>query len=127
MMMGSSIGISRIDTANPHGSRTFFSWEYYALLSRRQAGTVFRNKGCDSEFRVMNTRVHQHENRLSPSDGSAIEALARDMGAEPAFVKELYERELAHLEVNAKVRGFLSVLACRNVRMALRKTRAGSS
>ena len=75
----------------------------------------------------MNTRVHQHENRLSPNDGSAIEALARDMGAEPAFVKELYERELAQLEVNAKVRGFLSVLACRNVRMVLRKTRAGSN
>lgn len=53
---------------------------------------------------------------------SVIEELARETGHEPARVKEMYERELAHLEANAKVRGFLSVLAYRNVRMALRET-----
>jgi hypothetical protein len=52
--------------------------------------------------------------------GSTIEALARETGSAPAHVKELYECELAHLESNAKVRGFLSVLALRNVRMVLR-------
>jgi hypothetical protein len=56
----------------------------------------------------------------SAQHGSTIEALARETGSEPAHVRELYEREFAHLESNAKVRGFLSVLACRNVRMVLR-------
>jgi hypothetical protein len=53
--------------------------------------------------------------------GSTIEALARETGSEPVEVRDLYERELAHLEANAKVRGFLSILACRNVRVALRR------
>jgi hypothetical protein len=56
----------------------------------------------------------------SAQHGATIEALARETGSEPAHVSELYERELAHLEANAKVRGFLSVLAWRSVRMALR-------
>jgi hypothetical protein len=58
----------------------------------------------------------------SAQHGATIEALARETGSEPAYVRELYERELAQLESNAKVRGFLSVLACRNVRMVLRET-----
>jgi hypothetical protein len=57
---------------------------------------------------------------VTAQHGSVIEELARETGREPARVKELYERELAHLEANATVRGFLSVLACRSVRMALR-------
>jgi hypothetical protein len=71
-------------------------------------------------------QADKHENSPSTNDGFAIEALARDAGAEPGFVKVLYERELARLEANATVRGFLSVLACRNVRMVLRETRAES-
>jgi hypothetical protein len=62
------------------------------------------------------------EGPASAQHGSVIEALARETGREPAHVRELYERELADLEANAKVRGFLSVLACRKVRMALGET-----
>ena len=58
----------------------------------------------------------------SGQDTSIVEALARETGREAAHVKELYEREFAKLEANAKVRGFLSVLAYRNVRTALCKT-----
>jgi len=64
----------------------------------------------------------QGESPESRRHGSVIETLARETGSEPSYVKALYERELAHLEANAKVRGYVSVLACRNVRMALRET-----
>jgi hypothetical protein len=64
------------------------------------------------------------ESPESRRHGSDIETLARETGSEPAYVKELYERELAHLEANAKIRGYVSLLACRNVRMALRGTSA---
>jgi hypothetical protein len=64
------------------------------------------------------------EGPASAQHGSIIEALARETGTELSHVKELYEHELAQLEANAKVRGFLSVLACRHVRMALRQTYA---
>jgi len=53
--------------------------------------------------------------------GTTIEALARETGKEPAKVQELYEREFADLEATATVRGFLSVLASRNVRAVLRQ------
>jgi hypothetical protein len=62
----------------------------------------------------------QHERSLSVHDRSAMETLAQDPGADLALVIDLYERELAHLEATATVRGFLPVLASRNVRMALR-------
>ena len=57
----------------------------------------------------------------SAQHGSIIERLALETGSEPAHVRDLYERELAQLEATAKVRRFLSVLACRNVRMELRE------
>jgi Protein of unknown function (DUF3562) len=72
-------------------------------------------------------QAHDQEALASAQYGSTIEALARETGSEPAHVRELYERELAHLESNAKVRGFLSVLACRNVRMVLRETYAATN
>ncbi len=53
--------------------------------------------------------------------GSVIESLARETGAELGQVRELYERELAQLEATAKVRGFLSVIASRKVRLVLRE------
>lgn len=65
------------------------------------------------------------ENREYPQssmDGSVFETLARETGSEPAHVEELYEREFAHLQATSKVKGFLSLLACRNVRMELRKS-----
>ena len=66
----------------------------------------------------------QAESREYPqpsTDGSVFETLARETGSEPAHVKELYEREFAHLEATSKVKGFLSLLACRHVRLELRK------
>lgn len=68
----------------------------------------------------MDIQASDREGPVTAQHGSVIEELARETGREPARVKELYERELAHLEANATVRGFLSVLACRSVRMALR-------
>jgi Protein of unknown function (DUF3562) len=65
--------------------------------------------------------VRDKETSTSVRHGSVIDDLARETGAETSHVRELYEYELAQLEVNAKVRGYLSVLACRNVRMALRE------
>jgi hypothetical protein len=53
---------------------------------------------------------------------AAIESLAREMNAEPSYVRELFEQEFAELEANAKVRGYLHVLASRNVRTALQST-----
>ena len=70
----------------------------------------------------MDIQAGNREGSVTAQHGSVIEQLARETGGEPAHVKELYERELAHLEANAKVRGFLSVLACRSVRMALRES-----
>jgi hypothetical protein len=67
------------------------------------------------------------ESSASAQHASVVEALARETGAEPSHVQQLYEHELAQLEANAKVRGFLSVLACRHVRMALRETHARSN
>ena len=69
-------------------------------------------------------QAHEQEAFASAQHGSTIEALARETGSAPSHVRDLYEREFAHLESNAKVRGFLSVLACRNVRMVLRETDA---
>lgn len=62
--------------------------------------------------------------RDGPASGqhrSIVEALARETGREAAYIKELYEREFAKLEANAKVRGFLAILAYRNARTALCK------
>jgi hypothetical protein len=44
------------------------------------------------------------EGPASGQDRSIVEALARETGREAAHVKELYEREFAKLEANAKVR-----------------------
>jgi hypothetical protein len=54
---------------------------------------------------------------------ATLEALARETATEPAKVQELYEREVADLEATATVKGFISVLASRNVRAALRRRR----
>jgi hypothetical protein len=70
------------------------------------------------------TQVDEHGDSLSASDRFAVEALAQEMGAELALVSELYEHELAQLEASAKVRGYLSVLTGRKVRMVLRAHRS---
>jgi len=70
-------------------------------------------------------RMHtdHRESLASHRHGSVIEALAKETGGEPEHVRELYEREFARLEGTAKVRGFISLLACRNVRLVLRGTK----
>jgi hypothetical protein len=65
----------------------------------------------------------KQSSRASARHGSVIEALARETGGEPERVRELYEHELARLEGTATVRGFITLIACRNVRMALRDSR----
>jgi hypothetical protein len=68
--------------------------------------------------------VMQADNReslKSSKDGSVIESLTREAGCEPAHVKELYDREYDQLNVTAKVKGFLALLAVRTVQMKLRK------
>jgi hypothetical protein len=67
------------------------------------------------------------EGVASPQHASVIEDLAHETGVEPEQVRELYEQELAQLESTAKVRGFLSVLASRNVRLALRQANASTN
>ena len=52
--------------------------------------------------------------------GELIRTLAQETGLQPEYIRELYERELAQLGANARLTGFLSVLAGRNVRLALR-------
>jgi Protein of unknown function (DUF3562) len=52
---------------------------------------------------------------------AAIAALAEESGAEPGYVTALYEHVYGELERNARVRVFLSILACRAVRTALRQ------
>ena len=68
-----------------------------------------------------------HEARVSEPHTSTIEALARHTGATPERVKALFERELAELEATAKVQGFLSVLAIRNVKLMLREPHADAT
>jgi hypothetical protein len=79
------------------------------------------------EHEVAKPPADKQSDSLSANDRYALQALARDMGAELASVRQLYERELTQLEANAKVKGFLSVLAGRKVRLALCAHRAADS
>lgn len=51
----------------------------------------------------------------------AIESVARDVKRPIEEVKPLYESELAALRREARVKDFLSVLACRYVRLSLKQ------
>ena len=64
---------------------------------------------------VLDVRVSELE--------ALVEALARETRTEPAYVRQLYEKALAELEANAKIRGYLAVLAGKGVRTALRADR----
>ncbi len=76
-----------------------------------------------ASYRFLNMNTDDRDGPASGQDRSVVEALAWESGREVAYIKELYEREFAKLEANAKVRGFLSILAYRNVRTALCKAR----
>ncbi len=65
-------------------------------------------------------RTDDRPRAVTTRDESIIDTLARETGGEPAHIRELYEREMSQLEATAKVHGFLSLIACRNVRMAMR-------
>ncbi len=51
----------------------------------------------------------------------AIESVARDVKRPVEEVQPLYESELAALRQEARVKDFLSVLACRYVRLVLKQ------
>lgn len=53
----------------------------------------------------------------------AIESVARDVQRPIEEIQPLYESELADLRREARVKDFLSVLACRYVRLALKQGR----
>lgn len=72
-------------------------------------------------------RVNDVKASESARHESAVEALARETGTEPGHVRQLYDKALARLEANAKVRGYLTVLAGRNVRSSLREARQANS
>ena len=63
--------------------------------------------------------ISDHGTREAKRHEAIIAALVRETNAHPDHVRELYERELAQLDLNARVRGYLGVLAHRNVRSAL--------
>jgi Protein of unknown function (DUF3562) len=54
---------------------------------------------------------------------STVDALARETRTEPAYVRQLYDKVLADLEANARIRGYLAVLAGKGVKTALRAAR----
>ena len=68
-------------------------------------------------------RVNDGKASESARHRSTVEALAREMRTEAAQIQPLYDKALARLEANAKVRGYLVVLAGKNVRSALREAR----
>jgi hypothetical protein len=53
----------------------------------------------------------------------AIESVARDVQRPIEEIQPIYETELAALRRDARVKDFLSVLACRYVRLAFRQHR----
>lgn len=72
-------------------------------------------------------QVGDHEAPAVTPHKSAIEAIARETGADLERVRMLFEREFAQLEAHAKVHGFLSVLAFRNVKLRLREHRGDAN
>jgi hypothetical protein len=73
----------------------------------------------------MKTSMHAAHSRSTEAarHQATIETLARETRTEPVYVRQLFERELAALTAQAKVHGYLLVLASRNVRAALAKAR----
>jgi hypothetical protein len=95
-----------------------------AMVARRVHALHMEGYATHATHEAEATRVDKHADSLSASDRFAVESLAQEMSAEPALVSELYERELTQLESSAKVRGFLSVLTSRKVRMLLHAHRS---
>jgi hypothetical protein len=60
------------------------------------------------------------ENEPGVGDRSAIEKLAETSNCPIELVNELYTREVKNLKREAKIRAFVSVIALRRVREALR-------
>ena len=52
-------------------------------------------------------------------DPVIVAGLAQDLGVPAEVVGDVYERELARLEPEARIKSFLSVIAAHQVRIAL--------
>ena len=87
------------------------------LVGRDRAETG-KERWEQMTMRLTNAKVYE-----SARHQSTVEALARETRTEPAYVRQLYEKALAELEANAKIRGYLAVLAGKGVRTALRADR----
>ena len=105
-----------------------------AEMARRAKRTIARKclAGGGSEAGpkaagIKNMAVNDATASEAARHQSAVEALARETGTEPGRVRQLYDAALARLEANAKVRGYLSVLAGRNVRSSILKAREATS
>jgi len=65
--------------------------------------------------------------QAEPSEQShqdpAVEFLAKESKVSVGDVARLYENELAKLEVGARLKGFIPIIAIRNVREVLRQRR----
>jgi hypothetical protein len=70
--------------------------------------------------------MHDEHGKLF-QQGPAIELLARKLQVPIDGMTRLYENELAKLEIDARIRGFLPVLAMRKVREILELDRAGTA
>lgn len=56
-------------------------------------------------------------------DSALLERLAMESECSPEIVRDLYQRELQLLQHEARVQGFIPVLALKHVRNALRRQR----
>jgi Protein of unknown function (DUF3562) len=74
----------------------------------------------------MNMHVSNAKGSESARHQSTVDALARETRTEPAYVRRLYDEVLAELEANAKIRGYIAVLACKGVKTALRAARTAN-
>ena len=78
----------------------------------------------------MNAQSHSAERTLREqllvTENPVIDALAKKTHTQRNVVKRLYETELAALSAEARVTGFLSVLACRRVKEVLRARKASA-
>jgi len=59
--------------------------------------------------------------QINCADQSAIEFLAQESQESFDDIAPLYKREIAKLEADARIKGFLSIFAIKNVRKLLHK------
>ena len=72
----------------------------------------------------MDVTMHAEHNKQS-HQGPDVEFLARESHVSIDEVARLYGKELAKLQIGARIQGFLPILAIRNVREMLRQRKVG--